>query len=54
METGRAYLVSEMINEFACCEGSTNQKISALMRQLCVEEKVDRFEDNGKYYYALV
>lgn len=53
MEIGKVYTISELIQALACCNECTNQKISALMRQLWVEEKVDRFEDNGKYFFTL-
>ena len=53
MEMGEKYTVSEIVQEFACCEGLTHQKISALMRQLCVEEKVYRFENKGRMYFTL-
>ena len=53
MKMGKAYTTSDLIQELACCEGLTNQKTSALMRQLCVEEKVHRFENKGRMYFTL-
>lgn len=53
MEIGKVYTTSELIQALACCNGYTNQKISALMRQLWVEEKIHCFDDNGKRYFTL-
>lgn len=54
METGRKYTISEMLKELACCKELTNQKVSALVRQLIAEGKVVRTEDKRKAYFSKV
>ena len=54
MESGKAYTISDMQKELACCKELTNQKISALVRQLIGECKVVRTEDKRKAYFSKV
>lgn len=54
METGKRYTISEMQKELSCCAELTNQKISALVRQLIAEGKVVRVEDKRKAYFSKV
>ena len=54
MESGKAYTISDMQKELACCKELTNQKISALLRQLIAEGEVKRTEDKRKAYFSLV
>lgn len=54
METGKRYTISEMQKELSCCAELTNQKISALVRQLISENKVTRIEDKRKAYFSKV
>lgn len=49
----RIFTVTEMIKEFECCKTYTNQKISALMKQLVAEEKVKKIEDKRKSYFQI-
>ena len=56
METHRLYTVSELmkvIPELAEDENITNQKVSALLRQLVLDSVVVRTEDKRKAYFSL-
>jgi predicted transcriptional regulator len=56
MEANRVYTVSELmkaIPELAEDENITNQKVSALLRQLVLEGAVKRTEDKRKAYFSL-
>lgn len=53
MVKGERYTVSEMLTKLPCCEGYTNQKISALVRQLVAEGELARVEEKGKAYFTL-
>ena len=53
MVEGERYTVSEMLTKLPCCEGYTNQKISALVRQLVAEGELVRVEEKGKAYFTL-
>lgn len=56
MEANRLYTVSELmkvIPELAEDENITNQKVSALLRQLVIEDVVVRTEDKRKAYFSL-
>lgn len=48
------YTISDMQKELPCCKELTNQKISALLRQLIIEGKVKRTEDKRKAYFSKV
>lgn len=54
MASGKKYTISDMQKELACCKELTNQKISALVRQLISECKVVRTEDKRKAYFSKV
>lgn len=54
MASGVKYTISDMQKELACCKELTNQKISALLRQLIAEGEVKRTEDKRKAYFSLV
>lgn len=49
----RIFTITEMIKEFDCCKTYTNQKVSALMKQLVTEEKVKKIEDKRKSYFQI-
>lgn len=53
MEVGRVYSITEMIKELECCKEFTNQKVSALVRQLCDDKLVNRVEVKGRAYFSL-
>ena len=48
MEDGRFYTISEMIKEFPCCADLSTPKVSAVIRLLKDEGKVERTEDKRK------
>ena len=52
METGKKYTISDMIKELACCKELTNQKVSALVRQLVESGVLVRTEDKRKAYFS--
>lgn len=54
MESGKRYTISDMQKELPCCAELTNQKISALVRQLMAEGKVVRVEEKRKAYFSKV
>ena len=54
MESGKAYTISDMLKELPCCKELTNQKVSALVRQLIAEDKVVRIEEKRKAYFSKV
>ena len=49
----RLYTITEMLKEFECCKPYTNQKISALLKQLVTDGKVEKIEDKRKSYFKL-
>ena len=53
MTENRLYTVTEIIKEIPECGELTNQKVSALFRQLVSENKVDRLEEKKKAYFKL-
>ena len=52
MEQGKRYTISDMLKELPCCKELTNQKVSALVRQLIAEDKVVRIEEKRKAYFS--
>ena len=54
MERNRIYTVTEVIKEIPECAELTNQRVSALLRQLRDEGKVIRTEDKRKAYFQVV
>ena len=54
MESNRLYTVTEIIKEVPACAELTNQRVSALLRQLVEGGKVKRTEDKRKAYFSLV
>ena len=54
MEPNRLYTVTEIIKEIPQCAELTNQRVSALLRQLVETGKVKRTEDKRKAYFSLV
>lgn len=53
MEEGRMYTVTDLIKSVPECADLTNQKVSALMRQLVEDKQVARVEDKRKTYFTL-
>ena len=54
MEENRLYTVTELIKEITECNELTNQRVSALLRQLISEGKVVKTIDKRKSYFQLV
>lgn len=53
MEKGKKYRITDMLKQFECCAELSNQRVSALVRQLLSEGKVERFEEKRVAYFAL-
>ena len=54
MEPNRLYTVTEIIKSIPECADMTNQRVSALLRQLVEGGQVKRTEDKRKAYFSLV
>ena len=54
METNRLYTVTEIIKSIPECADMTNQRVSALLRQLVEGGAVKRTEDKRKAYFSKV
>ena len=54
MEPNRLYTVTEVIKSIPECADLTNQRVSALLRQLVEAGKVKRTEDKRKAYFQVV
>ena len=54
MEPNRLYTVTEIIKSIPACADLTNQRVSALLRQLVEGGKVKRTEDKRKAYFQVV
>ena len=53
-EPDRMFTVTEMLKEFECCADLSNQRLSALIRQLKEDGKVERIEEKRKAYFKAV
>lgn len=54
MVEGVKYTITDIIKLVPECADLTNQRVSALVRQLKDEGKVERIEDKRKAYFVLV
>ena len=54
MECGTLYTITDIIKSVPACADLTNQRVSALMRQLVESGVVKRTEDKRKAYFSLV
>ena len=52
MESGKSYTISEMLKALPCCADLSNQKVSAVMKQLVESHLVVRTEDKRKAYFS--
>ena len=52
MVEGKAYTITEMIKSISACSDLTNQRVSALVRQLKEATLVVRTEEKGKAYFT--
>jgi hypothetical protein len=53
MEKNRFYTITEIMKEIEACKELSNQRISALVRQLKQDGLVIRKEEKGKAYFSL-
>jgi hypothetical protein len=54
MESGKAYTITDLIKTVPACAELTNQRVSALMRQMVESGAVVRTEDKRKAYFTKV
>ena len=54
MESAKLYTITEIIKSVPACADLTNQRVSALMRQLVESGAVKRTEDKRKAYFTKV
>ncbi len=52
MESGKSYTISEMLKALPCCADLSNQKVSAVMKQLVENHMVLRTEEKRKAYFS--
>ena len=53
-EPNRLFTISEMQKVFPCCADKSNQRVSALVRQLVNDGKVERLEEKRKAVFRIV
>jgi hypothetical protein len=53
MAVGTQYSITDLIKSILALESLTNQKVSALVRQLIAEKAVVRTEEKGKALFSL-
>ena len=52
MVNSKAYTITDLIKSIPAVADFTNQRVSALVRQLVVDNKVVRTEEKGKAYFT--
>ena len=52
-EPNRLFTISEMQKAFPCCAELSNQRVSALVRQLIADGKVERLEEKRKAVFRI-
>ena len=53
MEDGRLYTITDMIKDIPACAELTNQKVSALVRQM-MPDLIEKIEEKRKSYFRKV
>lgn len=53
MEANRLYTVTELIKEIPECNELTNQRVSALMRQMVLDNLVEKIEEKRKSFFKV-
>ena len=53
MESGRLYTISEMMKELPSCKDHSNQKLSAIVRQM-LGVSIERVEEKRKAYFRKI
>ncbi len=54
MEPNRLYTVTEIIKEIPTCHELTNQRVSALLRQMILDNIVVKVEEKRKSFFQIV
>ena len=54
MEEDKAYTITDMMKNLPSCKELSNQRISALVRQLIDKDLVERNEIKGKAYFTKI
>ena len=54
MESGKLYTITDLIKSVPDCADLTNQRVSALIRQLIASGSVERVEEKRKAYFKKV
>lgn len=54
MADNRLYTISEMQKEISVCAELSNQRVSAIVRQMVVDGHITRTEDKRKAYFSKV
>jgi hypothetical protein len=54
MAEGKLYTITDLIKEIPACAELTNQRVSALVRQLMANGSVERVEEKRKAYFRKV
>jgi hypothetical protein len=54
MESGKLYTITDLIKSIPECAELTNQRVSAIVRQLKDEGSVERIEEKRKAYFKRV
>ena len=54
MESGKKYTITDLMKSGDACADLSNQRVSALVRQLVTEGSVERTEEKRKAYFSKV
>lgn len=54
MEIGKKYTITDLMKEIPACAELSNQRVSALVRQLVADGTVERTEEKRKAYFHKV
>ena len=54
MENGKKYTITDLMKEIPACAELSNQRVSALVRQLVADGSVERTEEKRKAYFHKV
>ena len=54
MEIGKKYTITDLMKEIPACAELSNQRVSALVRQLVTDGSVERTEEKRKAYFSKV
>ena len=54
METNKSYTITDLIKSIPECADLTNQRVSAIVKQLVEAGKIERFEEKRKAYFRVI